>query len=198
MSYECSYTELPTPSTIRLIELEENKVNETFACVIYYVDCAQSEWTHLEYNALSYVWGDSRPTRHIYLIGSTDEMYPVSVHENLWRFLAWAWEKGLHKGSYIWTDRICLNQHNDDEMAQRVPRMGEIFRNATRVFAWLGMSEHQGQHLKPFLDLYRDGEDPREHPCAPETPLAVAAIANNEYWTRVWILQEFALAKQVV
>ncbi|KAK8212702.1 heterokaryon incompatibility protein-domain-containing protein [Phyllosticta capitalensis] len=103
-----------------------------------------------------------------------------------------------YSAAYIWTDRICLNQHNDDEMAQQVPRIGEIFRNATRVFAWLGMSEHQGQHLKPFLDLYRDGEDPREHPCAPETPLAVAAIANNEYWTRVWILQEFALAKQVV
>ncbi|KAL1390153.1 heterokaryon incompatibility, partial [Phyllosticta capitalensis] len=150
------------------------------------------------YDALSYVWGDCTPITHMFLIDPNDQMYSFPVHENLRRFLEWAWDRGLHQGSYIWTDRICLIQHNDDEMAQQVPRMGEIFRDATWIIDWLGMSEQQGRHLKPFMDLYRDGDDPREHPCAPETPLAVATIANDEYWTRVWILQEFALAERVV
>lgn len=78
--------------------------------------------------------------------------------------------------------------------------MGEIYRHAKQVMAWLGLSEKEDeplQLLREFAgrayDLYRmKGELPQE------TQLAATAVRNNEYWGRTWVVQEVANAKQVI
>lgn len=190
---EYQYAELATVSTIRLIKLEEKKVNNTITCVIKHV-----EQSTVDYYALSYVWGDPMPSRHIYLGSGSEARNLVSLHENLWRFLDHAWNRRMFD-RWFWTDRISLNQEDDNEKAQQIPRMGEIYRNAKQVVAWLGMSEEEGEHLEPLqsfgsraYDLYRvKGQLPQE------TQLAATAVRNNEYWGRTWVVQEVANAKQV-
>ncbi|KAK8151974.1 heterokaryon incompatibility protein-domain-containing protein, partial [Phyllosticta citribraziliensis] len=134
MPNKFQYTELSTRSTIRLIKIQKQKVNDTIVCVLRH-----AEQTDIEYYALSYVWGDATPTREI-LVETEDapagESFIFPLHENLWRFLDWAWHQGKFD-RWFWTDRICLNQKDEKEKAHQIPRMGDIFQNATQVVAWL-------------------------------------------------------------
>ncbi|KAK8191037.1 heterokaryon incompatibility protein-domain-containing protein [Phyllosticta capitalensis] len=208
MSYEYQYAQLATNSTIRLIKLEE-KVNNTITCTICHVD--RNEQPDFVYDALSYVWGDATPTRYIYLIdseGSRMSFFPV--HENLWRFLNWAMDSGFREFcscSWIWTDRICLNQEDGEEIAQQIPMMGDIFRNAERVFAWLGVSQEELEYLIPSRHESLDASVvplPEENPIeSKETNLdvyqkRVALIRGNPYWRRIWVIQEIVSAKELL
>ncbi|KAK8226980.1 heterokaryon incompatibility protein-domain-containing protein [Phyllosticta capitalensis] len=175
------YSSLATPSTIRLIQVKKKKVNDVIDCAIRHVDYA--EQPDFKYYALSYVWGDSSPTRQLYLTDPAGEKLILPIHENLWRFLDWAWNRGWHD-HWIWTDRICLNQQDKEEMAQQIPRMGKTFANAEKVLSWLGMSEQEGLGLQARLEG--------------ATSQPVAPVLLNEYWSRVWIVQEVLNAKDVV
>ncbi|KAK8212707.1 heterokaryon incompatibility protein-domain-containing protein [Phyllosticta capitalensis] len=188
------HAELATASTIRLIKLQEQKVDGTVACALQHLDIA--EQPDFEYYALSYVWGDATPTRYVY-VGKLQFL----LHERLWCFLDWAWNRKLFD-RWIWTDRICLNQEDSSEIAQQVPRMGEIFHKAKQVMAWLGMSESEGDCLIDVLDwqpthkLGMTSQD-RDQFSRQAKRLAHAAWCN-EYWERVWIVQEVLNAKSLV
>ncbi|KAK8191035.1 heterokaryon incompatibility protein-domain-containing protein [Phyllosticta capitalensis] len=181
MSSQYEYSSLATPSTIRLIQVKKQKVNGVIDCAIRHVDYAKQP--DFKYYALSYVWGDSSPTRQLYLTDPAGEKLILPIHENLWRFLNWAWNRGWHD-HWIWTDRICLNQQDKEEMAQQIPRMGKAFANAEKVLSWLGMSEQEGLGLQARLEG--------------ATSQPVAPVLLNEYWSRVWIVQEVLNAKDVV
>ncbi|KAK8235123.1 heterokaryon incompatibility protein-domain-containing protein [Phyllosticta capitalensis] len=181
MSSQYEYSSLATPSTIRLIQVKKQKVNGVIDCAIRHVDYAKQP--DFKYYALSYVWGDSSPTRQLYLTDPAGEKLILPIHENLWRFLNWAWNRGWHD-HWIWTDRICLNQQDKEEMAQQIPRMGKTFANAEKVLSWLGMSEQEGLGLQARLEG--------------ATSQPVAPVLLNEYWSRVWIVQEVLNAKDVV
>lgn len=181
VSNEYRYTRLATVSTIRLIKLEEQKVDDTISCVIRH-----AEYWNAGYHALSYVWGDPTPTRYIYLGYSADEKFRFSVHENLWRFLNWAWEHDLY-GRWFWTDQICLNQLDKNEIGQQIPRMGEIFGSARQVMAWLGMSRADGEELVRSARKSQASFPGR----------TISDIQTNRYWSRVWIVQEVVKARDV-
>ncbi|KAK8226985.1 heterokaryon incompatibility protein-domain-containing protein [Phyllosticta capitalensis] len=189
------YVKLATPSMIRVIKLEQNKVNNTISCVIRLVERGD-----VEYHALSYVWGDSKPTRQIYLRYGADQRRLFPLHENLWRFLDWAWNQQMFD-KWLWTDRICLNQDDGDEISQQVPKMGEIFHDADQVIIWLGMSKKEGERVATILDrnsYYFSSGSWREElwkGYSPKTKRAALTAYYNEYWSRVWVLQEVALAK---
>ncbi|KAK7539926.1 heterokaryon incompatibility protein-domain-containing protein [Phyllosticta citribraziliensis] len=202
MSNEYRYAPLETPSTIRVIKIQEQKVNNEVACVICHVD-----QTEFDYEALSYVWGDSTPTRHVYLGNEADQTCLFPLHENLWRFLNWAWDRRMFN-SWIWTDRACLNQHDGKEMAQQIPRMGEIFNNAEHVISWLDMSEREGRHLVCLqyfslaefdekLEKELGGGSAIRHRVSQETELVAYAVLRHEYWNRLWITQEVVNAKRL-
>ncbi|KAK8226984.1 heterokaryon incompatibility protein-domain-containing protein, partial [Phyllosticta capitalensis] len=146
MSCVYQYAELTTLSTIRLIKLKREKVDNTIACTICHVDYIRQP--RFKYTALSYVWGDTAPVREIHLTDHNNRTSLLPLHENLWRFLYLISESDVCD-AWIWTDRICLNQNDDDEMAQQIPRMGDIFRHAGLVLAWLGLSQQEAEYLIP-------------------------------------------------
>ncbi|KAK8161330.1 hypothetical protein IWX90DRAFT_265835 [Phyllosticta citrichinensis] len=97
VSTEFQYAKLSTRSTIRLID--------TIVCVLWH-----AEQTDIEYCALSYVWGDSTPTREIHIKtddAADSESFIFPLHENLWRFLDWAWNQGKFD-RWFWTNRSAL------------------------------------------------------------------------------------------
>lgn len=102
---------------------------------------------------------------------------------------------------WLWTDRICLNQDDSDEISQQVPKMGEIFHDAHQVIIWLGMSKKEGERVATILDrnsYYLSSGAWREElwkGYSPKTKRAALTAYYNEYWSRVWVIQEVALAK---
>ncbi|EOA84348.1 uncharacterized protein SETTUDRAFT_61258, partial [Exserohilum turcica Et28A] len=82
------------------------------------------------FRALSYVWGDQTDQRIIKVNGCT-----FKVNQNLFGALM-----GIvrSKTIVIWIDAICINQKDDEEKGWQVAMMGDIYRKASKVFAWLG------------------------------------------------------------
>jgi hypothetical protein len=85
----------------------------------------------VDYDAVSYVWGDQR--RHMNI--TVDEKC-IGVGENLYNFLV----RYRHSAQYrvLWADSLCIHQVDATERGHQVRLMGDIYRNAITVFAWLG------------------------------------------------------------
>jgi Heterokaryon incompatibility protein (HET) len=89
-----------------------------------------------EYLALSYVWGDPHVTKNITVDGMT-----FAATTNLVAALeilpGGSGKEGAEDYNY-WIDAICINQEDIHERSDQVHMMGDIFKNATVVVAWIG------------------------------------------------------------
>jgi hypothetical protein len=88
------------------------------------------------YLALSYVWGDPQVTENITVNGNT-----FAATTNLVAALdTLSPEPGNQetKNYFYWIDAICINQDDIQERSDQVQLMGDIFKNAMVVIAWIG------------------------------------------------------------
>lgn len=130
------YRLLSTLSTIRLIEVMRDKVDGCIACKIHTFDVQQH--SDIKYKALSYVWGDPVTTRQVFLADDGDEHWkPYPLHESLWLFLDSTWQKESF-GQLLWTDYLCFNQNDQEEIAQQIPGWVQSIR--TQIMLWRGLS----------------------------------------------------------
>ncbi|KAI1076463.1 heterokaryon incompatibility protein-domain-containing protein [Whalleya microplaca] len=107
-----------------------------------------------EYMALSYVWGDANDTVPIVLNGRP---FPVTknLHSALDTFVK---NPHLIKSSFLWIDAICINQVDEQETNEQVPRMSDIYPSALRVVGWLGVPDEQ---LEGYIDSLPRGYNRR-------------------------------------
>lgn len=112
------YKLLSSPTAVRVIKIVPELVDGL------HISCIIHNSSHLpdtaEYQALSYLWGDSTPSRHIGLKdgnapGAQWQLY--GLHENLWHFLDHLRTKEMFD-RFFWTYHLCLNQEDTDEMAR--------------------------------------------------------------------------------
>jgi hypothetical protein len=92
-----------------------------------------------KYLGLSYVWGDPNVTEEITVNGQV-----LAVTTNLASALEVLAKSfyGRPRSEYLfWIDAICINQGDIQERTHQVRLMGDIFKNATSVLAWLGPEE---------------------------------------------------------
>jgi hypothetical protein len=152
------------------------------------------------YQALSYNWGADKKL-DIILNGKR-----FQVRENLYRFLDECRRTPLVY-NYIWIDQICINQETIDERNHQVQRMGSIFESASQVIAWLGpvsgdLSEIAFQFVKEENQRWsRSGNVPEQPKLVEDSRLLIksmCALFGRPYWTRLWIVQEALLAKDLV
>lgn len=87
--------------------------------------------------ALSYRWGDPDDQRRALVDGQVT-MITASLDGAL---------RGLRRRGFrrIWADGLCINQQDTEERAQQVTKMDAIYRSASRVLAWLGEEEYEGE-----------------------------------------------------
>lgn len=144
----------------------------------------------IPYTAVSYTWGDEVASEVIYL-----DNRRFLVRPNLWSclyYLAKAAEKASWK--YLWVDAICINQANDSERTSQVSLMDQTYRDAVCVSVWLGlvpMSEDIIPYIPmhtPIKTLESDGFDWTD---------SIVDLSNHPYWSRVWVIQEFLLGRNV-
>lgn len=175
-------------TNIRLVELQSDTsahANTSISCKLHVV----SVDTAPDYAALSYVWGNAVATKTILLDGQ-----PFPVRDNLWDFLTRAREDG-HVG-FFWIDAICVNQEDIPERNHQVVLMGKIYSNAAKVIAWLGLGpENVANAVRGLKDsILMDSNKTRDWSSFTEN---VVQLTKSDYWTRLWIIQEFVLSKQV-
>lgn len=119
----------PDEPRIRLINLECSS-NESADIHFKLQDYTLGDGC-LEYETLSYVWGDSSDCISVWCNGRV-----LDITRSL--SLALQALRNAQERSLIWIDQICINQHDDMEKTHQVGLMRDIYQNSLRTIAWLG------------------------------------------------------------
>lgn len=192
------YQPLSAPTTIRLIRICPEKVQGCIACRVLYVD--EKDQETIGYHALSYLWGNPKHTRQVYLSDDGNQWRRLPLHENLWLFLDNVWQRRLFD-QLFWTDYLCIDQKTHRELSQQVQRMHTIYSNATLVVIWLQLDEEHENKFPEFVDLSERCLKKEIEPAARRdkwpNSWELGSVIRNPYWERIWIVQEVVVAKQV-
>ncbi|KAK3368839.1 heterokaryon incompatibility protein-domain-containing protein [Lasiosphaeria ovina] len=154
--------------------------------------------------ALSYVWGSQQVTKRITV---NDGYMDVTVNP------AHALQHLQLQSATLalWVDAICINQGST----------GEKNCQASLVLGWLGPAADDSDEAMSILDwlgketmirVRNNGANPKHEAILPDllskhhwphekvhqAVRSVGALFKREWWTRVWILQEVELAKDVL
>lgn len=172
-----------TKQQIRLVSILPAPIQDNrFRCAIQTFDLEKAP----PFTALSYIWGPPSPCHQILVGGGA-----LEVRENLLHFLH-EFRKQAEKeksDEYLWIDQICINQKDIPERSHQVKMMGDIYKGADSVVVWLGDGKHHrsGPTEYECIRTFKDTGDP--------APLLY--VSENGYFSRLWIVQEFLLAKRL-
>lgn len=141
------------------------------------------------YRALSYTWGVPNPT---YSIIVNEQEF--TIQSNLFGFLQIYGPR--HLDEYIWIDQICINQNDIAERNHQVQQMTLIYQRAKEVLIWLGPDQNPTQ-----VPQHREGccfnKACKDWLVELDNCLWVEDLVHNDYWSRMWIIQEVLLAKSL-
>ncbi|OIW31289.1 HET-domain-containing protein [Coniochaeta ligniaria NRRL 30616] len=185
-----------------------------------HVQLAVHQLDDVEFEALSYVWGDPSNKLEIMCNGQ-----PFGVTENVHSALLERRRRDLKL--LLWVDALCINQSDTDERTHQVRMMRAIYNSAKTVIVWLGQdgpndsegtelvervyrecgglsfdieSVREGVRVDDFDYIERGFPTPFRHPSTAENPGWKSAfeLLKNSWFTRVWVVQELLVAKQSV
>ncbi|KAE9364551.1 HET-domain-containing protein [Stipitochalara longipes BDJ] len=157
-----------------------------------------------EYEALSYVWGPPEGMGWEIFIG-TD--FKLRVRENLWRALHVFQSDSDGTTRYLWIDALCIDQDDTNERNHQVAQMGKIYGHAKTVLAWLGPGNTKTygvfELIRQISAHYNEsGEFCGCRRCRRVDGTGVwqdlLQLCDREYWSRLWIIQEVVLAKDLL
>ena len=113
-----------------------------------------------------------------------------------------------------WIDATCINQQDLKERGHQVAVMGQIYSKAVEVRVWLGIDPMPLERLAdvnwsllprdPFQRysikrmLYRRRQKRELRKITRELLQMIVKLRRNEYWSRIWVVQEYAMARRVV
>jgi hypothetical protein len=184
----------PSNQQIRLLKIEPSESNTPISYRLQTFSLYESP----TYIALSYRWGDPSPTKLIILDGCSFE-----VRINLYWFLYQAYyDRATYGRCYYWIDAICIDQGNIYERNHQVKLMSKIYAQADEVLVWLGSGYGSAMIFLRQLELeleIRAATGVRAAQPSPTTKEALSLFDffTDEYWSRVWIIQEILLAQQI-
>lgn len=214
------YTDTPLvrKTSTRLLKLLPSN-DEIIRCHIDVVDLEIKP----TYQALSYTWG--APTQDASKKGVTQERScsiicndaEIHITKNLFQFLRFATQRLEEYSDYFWIDAICINQDDKIEKSFEVGKMSQIFGAAASVLVWLGDGdEHSDKAIElinVLVSLPADSltnltsENMMEadmvasklgSSITPAHWTSLGHFLNRNWFTRVWIIQEIVLAKEIL
>lgn len=199
------------PGQIRL--LSPNESEDGLHWTLQTVNLASPD---LKFDALSYTWGSQAQT--LTMVCNNHEM---QVHHNLHSALPHL-ARRMGRGVSllpIWVDAVCINQADNEEKVRQIRLMNTLYGRAETVWVWLGCAEPEVQvHMPRAISLLphvveqgRSREElkiPRNfrshevvdalHGLEPAVWTAMLHLLRNAWYQRVWIVQEAALARDLV
>lgn len=197
-----SYETLPSGYT-RYLLLQPGESGDPIVCNIHATKLEDST----PFEAISYVWGTPERTEPIKCDGKT-----LYITVNLRNSLLAV--RRLDMARALWADSICINQADNEEKAQQVSIMAEIFRKSTRTLICLG-SNDAGEHAEAAAgimsavnhmvdEVFQDKDFSWEPASFPfphaNDPLlsdprweSFATLTGQPWFRRGWVVQEAAL-----
>ncbi|KAL1877942.1 hypothetical protein Daus18300_002296 [Diaporthe australafricana] len=163
--------------------------------------------------ALSYVWGEGTARETILLNGAE-----FAVSKNLLSALRHLRRK-VCNDRLFWIDAICINQQDPEEKTRQVRIMGHIYERASSVIVWLGEGYSKYQPALTSIDKENQARKWETSPSigyieslklaiggVPSKRMVmtidtggevvmVNSLALDEYWNRLWIIQELGRAQ---
>jgi hypothetical protein len=106
--------------------------------------------------------------------------------------------RGRCQFATLWIDAICINQRDMQERSSQVKEMGRLYSGAQCVYCWLGCENTSGfisLFESSLYDIFLDFSSPSGR--AEDVGVQLQSLSEAEYWTRMLILQEFLLAKDI-
>ncbi|PVH70657.1 HET-domain-containing protein, partial [Cadophora sp. DSE1049] len=143
---------------------------------------------NVQYEALSYAWGNTKSLDSISCNGRL-----TGVASNLYSALSHL--RHPTKLRVIWVDVLCIDQTDEDERAQQVRLMRDIYSKAKRVLVWVG--EETPDVEKAFSILLQSAPVAERYSIEFIDWNAVIQLLDWSWFTRVWVLQEVAHASKV-
>ena len=124
------YSKLPSPRSIRLLDIASGKASDRVEVSLMAVELDEAP----DYEALSYAWGTSSDLVDVFC-----DSQVVSVTQNLHGALLPL--RNPDQTRRVWIDALCINQNDLDERSHRASFMRDIYSRAKHVVVWLGPDE---------------------------------------------------------
>ncbi|KAJ0419199.1 heterokaryon incompatibility protein-domain-containing protein [Aspergillus carlsbadensis] len=179
------FQSLPRDGSIRVVHIQPGSYADNIVCRLEQAQCLGDSPS---YDALSYVWGTFGTEECIDLGGEKFRVTP-----NLGQAL-----RGLRdneKAVTLWIDALCITQTDNAEKAEQIRLMGDIYKRARRVVAFLGGHEDGSWELFRILKLEKSGRRSEMDPFRlHDIQLAERLLLRRRYWQRAWVVQELVLA----
>ncbi|KAK4096698.1 hypothetical protein N658DRAFT_480163 [Parathielavia hyrcaniae] len=206
------YRPLESPRHIRLLKLEPKSWFNPPSCGLVHIcldDLSQGRPNTPGYEAISYTWGTKAPSIPLNVDGKR-----LLVTDVIDDFL-------FHRQSsltpvYLWIDAICINQSSTAEKDVQLPLMREIYQSAQRAVVWLDKGGPANAYeasalvrlirtaglFTQTLGFVQEGQLPRIHMLYMSEKeegayRAVGRLLGHPWFTRIWILQEIAVSKEI-
>lgn len=145
----------------------------------------------MDFEALSYVWGNNTLSRPIKTQKGT-----IWITQNCLNALIDLRSKNTSR--LLWIDAICINQRNNEEKNHQVPLMSRIYATASQTLIYLGPRGAE-RALPLFKELERYWKGHLSPTGLTDEYLGdVERIVSKSWFHRVWVLQELANSKKAL
>ncbi|KAH7399318.1 heterokaryon incompatibility protein-domain-containing protein [Pyrenochaeta sp. MPI-SDFR-AT-0127] len=205
------YTPLSGSRCIRILILNSaRKLDNPIQCSFQETTLGNDDDPQ-DYIAVSYTWGASQGSRPILCEDRT-----ILVTPNCEQALLHLRHKS--KPQRLWIDAICIAQDSVQEKNKQVAIMGDIYHHASHTILWLGNGNPELsktlRRAARYGSLYNRGydtakkiyrgvrEDEPHYESYWQAPILsvaesqrIADLCSNEWFRRMWTLQEFWLSK---
>lgn len=172
---------------IRLITIIPGDFADPVSCTLESISLEAAN-----YDAISYAWatesGDDSRSQTIYIDGKT-----LSVTKNCEAALRRLRHKIEH--TKLWVDAICIHQGNLQERNHQVGLMNRIYSNAARVHICVEDPGRAYSHCVSWLENHSSRDI--SWPLGTAAKSQLEALFACRYFSRVWVIQEVALAKNL-
>ncbi|RFN50245.1 het-domain-containing protein [Fusarium flagelliforme] len=163
--------------------------------------CYRFQWG--DFATLSYTWGDPRDTETI-IINNVEMRVSINLAAALRSFRELNFFNGQFK---LWADAVCINQADLDERSSQVAMMRDLYTSSWTTMAFLGAAADQSDKalalLKTLAVCEVNKTTSQLRDILQDNPaylgghgewLALQAFLQRGYWSRLWVVQEAALA----
>ncbi len=179
----------------------------TIECLLRIVSLDEA----LQYEALSYVWGDTTVQKEIRVNGLLMLIKP-NLHDALVQF------RDAERDVILWVDAICVNQKDLLERGQQVALMRTVYSQASGTKVWIGKESSESGMAMDLISVLNDAYYKRYsylHNPSPSNPVnsnletrllswdvldeltALRAFVLRPWFYRVWVIQEVAVSQKV-
>lgn len=133
-----SYEPLLSPTHTRILEIQPSMhLAAPLHCALRFMDLDEDP----DYEALSYTWGAPGFTEKVIIDGNHYKIITPNLDDALRRF-----RLPVHVRR-LWVDALCIDQDDPRDKARQIPNMGQIYRGATSVLAWLGNTKEADSYI---------------------------------------------------